>query len=96
VYNVPPSFYVPSGFSPNNDGRNDVFRPILLGMRSLNYFQVYNRWGQLVFQTTQQGKGWDGRLKGNPQDPGTYVWMAQGETYTGQVITQKGSVVLIR
>ncbi|MBC7888838.1 MAG: gliding motility-associated C-terminal domain-containing protein [Ferruginibacter sp.] len=96
VFKVPPSFYVPGAFSPNNDRNNDLIRPILLGMRSLRFFRVYNRWGQLLFATSEKGKGWDGTFKGNPQDPGTYVWMTEGETYTGQVIKKQGTVVLLR
>jgi gliding motility-associated-like protein len=93
---VPPSFYVPTGFSPNNDGKNDILKPILLGMKSLNYFRVFDRWGRLLFYTTQKGAGWDGTYKGNPQDPGTYVWMASGATFTGEVIVRKGYAVLLR
>ena len=96
VFLLPPSFYVPTAFSPNGDGRNDVLRPITLGMKSIRYFRVYNRLGQLVFETTQKDKGWDGTFKGNPQDPAAYVWMAQGETYKGELITRKGSAVLVR
>jgi len=96
LYKVPPSFYVPTGFSPNFDGKNDIIKPILLGMKSLNYFRVYDRWGKLMFFTSQKGAGWDGTFKGNPQDPGTYVWMASGATFTGEVIVRKGYVVLIR
>jgi len=96
LYKVPPSFYVPSGFTPNNDGKNDLIKPILLGMKTLQYFRVYNRWGKLLFYTTQKGAGWDGTFKGNPQDPGTYVWMASGATFTGEVIVRKGYAVLIR
>ncbi|MBL0357241.1 MAG: gliding motility-associated C-terminal domain-containing protein [Chitinophagaceae bacterium] len=96
VYLLPPSFYVPTAFSPNGDGRNDVLKPIALGMRSIRYFKVYNRLGNLVFETTELGKGWDGFYKGFPQDPATYVWMAQGETYKGEFITRKGTAVLIR
>jgi gliding motility-associated-like protein len=96
VFKVPPSFYVPSGFSPNNDSRNDIIKPILLGMRSLKHFRVFNRWGQVVFATSEKGKGWDGTYNGTPQDPGTYVWMAEGETFTGEVIKKQGTVVLLR
>lgn len=96
VFKVPPSLYVPTGFSPNNDRNNDIIRPILIGMRSLNYFRVYNRWGQLLFATSAKDQGWDGTFKGNPQDPGTYVWMAAGETYTGELIKKQGTVVLLR
>ena len=96
VFKVPPSFYVPTGFSPNNDSRNDIIKPIMLGMRSLRYFRVFNRWGQVLFATSEQGKGWNGTFKGNPQDPGTYIWMAEGETFAGQVIKKQGTVILLR
>ncbi len=96
VFLLPPSFYVPTAFSPNGDGNNDVLRPKALGMKSIRYFKVYNRLGQLVFETTQKDAGWDGTYKGNPQDPAAYVWMAQGETYQGELITRQGSAVLIR
>ena len=96
VYKVSPSIYVPTAFSPNNDNNNDILKPILLGMRTLNYFRVFDRWGKLVFSTSQKGVGWDGTFKGSPQDLGTFVWMAQGTTYTGQVVTLKGYSVLVR
>ena len=96
VFFLPPSFYVPTAFSPNGDGMNDVLKPIALGLKSIRYFKVYNRLGKLVFETTQKDKGWDGTYKGNPQDPAAYVWMAQGETFKGELITRKGSAVLIR
>lgn len=96
VFLLPPSFYVPTAFSPNGDGLNDVLKPIALGMRRLRYFKVYNRVGNLVFETTELGKGWDGYYKGTPQDPANFVWMAQGETWKGEVITRKGNAVLVR
>lgn len=96
VFQLPPSFYVPTAFSPNRDGTNDVLRPITLGMKSISYFRVYNRWGELIFSTTEKGRGWDGTYKGTPQDPGTYVWMAEGITYKDERIVRKGSAVLIR
>jgi gliding motility-associated-like protein len=98
VYRVPADLYVPTGFSPNGDGLNDYFRPILLGVRKLNAFYVYNRWGQVVYSSTEVGhnKGWDGTFKGSPQAPGTYVWRAEGISYEGKSLVQKGYVVLIR
>ncbi|MCW3090400.1 MAG: type sorting protein [Ferruginibacter sp.] len=96
LYKVAPSFYVPTGFSPNGDGKNDFLKPILLGMRSLEYFRIFDRWGRVVFYTNQKGQGWDGSYKGSPQDPGTYVWMASGATFTGEMIVRKGYAVLIR
>ena len=88
--------YVPTAFTPNGDGLNDIIKPLLLGMRGLNYFRVFNRFGELVYETAEREKGWDGVYKGKPQDHGTFVWMAQGVTYKGQTITKKGFVVLIR
>lgn len=96
VYLLPASMYVPTAFTPNGDGLNDVARPILLGMRALNYFRIYNRWGELVYLTSRREEGWDGTHKGKPQDPGTFVWMAEGVTFDGRTITRKGYVVLIR
>lgn len=96
VFKVPPSFYVPTAFSPNGDGLNEVLRPIALGMKSVKYFRVYNRAGQVLFHTTERNKGWDGTYKGNPQDPGTYVWTAEGITYKGESIVRKGTAVLVR
>ena len=49
VYKVKPGLYVPNAFTPNGDGNNDVFRPIPIGMKAINYFKVYNRRGQLIF-----------------------------------------------
>lgn len=95
VYNGP-ELYVPTGFTPNRDGKNDVFTPFPVGIKSLNYFRVYNRWGQLVFSTSSLYTGWDGTLGGKDQPSGTYVWMAEGVTLQGKLITKKGVVTLIR
>lgn len=91
-----PDLYVPTGFTPNGDGRNDRFTPFPVGIKSLNYFRVYNRWGQLVFSTNALHTGWDGTLGGRQQSSGTYVWMAEGVTLQGKLITKKGIVTLIR
>lgn len=96
VFRVEEDMYVPTAFTPNGDGLNDVFKPILLGMKSLAYFRVYNRFGELMFSTSQVDHGWDGIYKGKPQDTGTFVWMAAGITYKGQLRKKKGYVVLIR
>jgi gliding motility-associated-like protein len=96
VYKTNPYIFVPSAFTPNNDGLNDVFRPIAVGIQKINYFSVYNRWGQLVFTTTVNGQGWDGKIKGQLQNSGVFVWMASGIDYLGQPFFQKGTVALIR
>ena len=91
-----PEIYVPNAFTPNGDGRNEVFKPFPVGIKKLNYFRVFNRWGQLVYSTTDFNKGWDGRIGGAMQPPGTYVWMAEGITKDDRVITKKGTVTLIQ
>ncbi|MBL7747279.1 MAG: gliding motility-associated C-terminal domain-containing protein, partial [Chitinophagaceae bacterium] len=91
-----PDIYVPTGFTPNGDGRNDRFTPFPVGIKGLNYFRVFNRWGQLVFSTNTLHQGWDGKLGGTDQPTGTYVWMAEGISNNGKVITKKGVVTLIR
>ena len=96
VFKVIPDMYVPTAFTPNGDGFNDKIRPILLGMKSLTYFRVYNRFGEMVFETSTINEGWNGIYKGKPQDTGTFVWMAQGVTFKGQLRTMKGFVLLIK
>ena len=96
IFKTGPQIFVPSAFTPNGDGRNDIIRPICVGIRQLNYFRIYNRWGQLVYSTSEIGKGWDGMINGMPQSTANYVYMVQGIDYLGHVIIGKGNVVLIR
>lgn len=96
LFKIKPDILVPSGFTPNGDGLNDVFRPIAIGMKYMAAFRVYNRWGQLLFSTTREGHGWNGQFGGNAQDAGTYVWFAEGVNYLDKKIHRKGYVVLIR
>ncbi|MEI6948947.1 PKD domain-containing protein [Paraflavisolibacter sp. H34] len=87
---------VPNAFTPNKDGRNDLFRPITEGLAQLEYFRVFNRWGQLVYQTTTLGDGWNGSFKGREQPNDTYVWSVKATDLNGKQHFQKGTVVLIR
>ena len=80
----------------NNDGKNDVLRPIAAGMKKIENFSIYNRWGRLMFSTNDEGKGWDGSVNGTPQDPATFVWMVKAVDYKGTLYFQKGAVTLIR
>jgi gliding motility-associated-like protein len=97
VYFIEPGFHVPNAFTPNGDGRNDRFRPIAIGMKSVDIFRVYNRWGQLVYSNPDlKGSGWDGTFSGKRQDPGTFVWYAEGTDYKNFRVKKKGTVVLIR
>jgi gliding motility-associated-like protein len=96
IFKVNPQIFVPTGFTPNGDGLNDSLKPIAVGIERIEYFRVYNRWGQLVFSTTINGHGWDGRIGGKPQTSNTYVWMVKAIDFTGKSIFQKGTSTLIR
>ena len=96
VYKTAPSIFMPTAFTPNGDGRNDLILPVCAGIRQLNYFRIYNRWGQLVFSTSETGRGWDGTIGGQPQASASFVYMVQAVDYTGNTISQKGTLVLIR
>ncbi|HEU4555040.1 MAG TPA: gliding motility-associated C-terminal domain-containing protein, partial [Chitinophaga sp.] len=94
-YNL--SLYVPNAFTPNADGINDVFRAKVKGVSSY-HLQLYNRWGQLLYESFDMKTGWDGRYKGQPQPMGTYVYLVQYAYYGNekQLLTQKGTFTLIR
>jgi gliding motility-associated-like protein len=95
VFKTGPDIFVPNAFTPGGP-TNDLFRPVPVGISSLQFFRVYNRWGQLVYSTTRIGDGWDGRVDGRLQDSGTYVWAVEGTTYTGLRVEHKGTMILVR
>ncbi|CAN5468026.1 hypothetical protein BH10BAC2_BH10BAC2_23630 [soil metagenome] len=96
VFKSVPDIFIPSAFTPNGDSKNDIMRPKVVGMKQYNYFRIYNRLGQLVYSTSTEGQGWDGRLGGQLQPSGAYVYMAQAIDYTGKPFNKKGTLVLIR
>jgi gliding motility-associated-like protein len=96
IFKTNPQIFVPTGFTPNGDGRNDAIRPIAAGIAKIEYFRIFNRWGQVVFNTTISGQGWDGRIKGKEQATNVYVWIVKAVDFTGKSIFAKGTVTLIR
>lgn len=96
VFKTAPDLFIPSAFTPNADGLNDILKPVAIGITRIDYFTVFNRWGQVLFNTKEIGKGWDGTFSGTKQASGTYVYQAQGVDFLGNTITKKGTVVLIR
>ncbi len=91
----PPSIYVPNAFTPNKDGRNErVF------VRGLNLtkidFKIYNRWGELVFETTDIDRGWDGTFREKEVDPAVYVYYLEAECIGGETYIEKGNITVIR
>jgi gliding motility-associated-like protein len=90
-----PELYMPTAFSPNGDGRNERYRFIAVGMRSLQYFHIFNRLGQQVYSSTRT-EGWDGTINGIKQPAGNYTWTISGTDYNGKQYLKKGSFILIR
>lgn len=95
VFRTGPGLFVPNAFTPGLS-TNRIFRPIAAGITALKFFRVYNRYGELMYSTSQLGEGWDGTLLGRPQVAGAYVWMLEGVTYAGKLIEKRGTVILVR
>jgi gliding motility-associated-like protein len=88
---------VPSAFTPNGDGLNDYLRPNNAIKATNLEFKVFNRWGQIVFESRNWREGWDGKLKGITQSAGVYVWFLRyTHANTGEKVFQKGTTTLIR
>jgi gliding motility-associated-like protein len=87
---------VPNAFTPNTDGRNDFLRPILVGIREVRFFRIYNRWGQLLYESKSDKPGWDGTFKGNRLSSQAVVWTVEGVGIDGQIYMRKGTSVLGR
>ncbi|RYD59041.1 MAG: T9SS type B sorting domain-containing protein [Sphingobacteriales bacterium] len=85
----------PSAFSPNGDGKNDVFRMITPGFNDIKTLRVVNRWGQVVFETADARRGWDGTLNGEPADLGTYFYYINYRC-NQKLTEQRGEVTLVR
>ncbi|WP_276485028.1 Ig-like domain-containing protein [Paraflavitalea pollutisoli] len=93
---VPIDIYVPRVFTPNSDGKNDVAKPIVVGLTTFHYFSIYNRWGNLLFTTKDPNMGWDGRFKGVLQPVETYLWIAEGLDKDKKKIVRRGMISLVR
>lgn len=89
--------YVPKGFTPNNDGLNDVLKPFYPGTIILKEFSLFDRWGNKIYSTSSRGAGWDGKINGVAQATGVYVWTFSGmDEKSLKAITKKGTVTLIK
>ncbi|MEP6676929.1 MAG: PKD domain-containing protein [Ferruginibacter sp.] len=88
--------FVPNVFTPGNDGKNDLLRPLLMSFKEVHYFRIFNRWGQLLFEMKSDRPGWDGTVKGIPQDAQTVVWMIEAVDVDGIVHQKQGTTLLMR
>jgi gliding motility-associated-like protein len=87
---------VPKAWSPNGDGHNDKLYPLTICIKELKYFRVFNRWGQLVFETSTIGHGWDGVFNGSPQVMDVYTWIVEADGVDGVHYKQSGNSILMR
>ena len=101
--NLPSHVYIPTAFTPNNDSLNDVFIPVVSGIfkhstkAEFQYqFQIYNRWGQLVFETSDAQKGWDGKFKGSLAIEGLYTYHFRAHGFDGIQYYNRGTFLLSR
>jgi gliding motility-associated-like protein len=90
-----PDIFIPDAFTPNGDGNNDVLFVRGRHIRDLE-LKVFDRWGEVVFATTDQAKGWDATYKGRPVDPAVYVYWLTAHCIDGQEFFKKGNVTVIR
>jgi gliding motility-associated-like protein len=88
-------FAIPNAFTPNGDGLNDIFIPNQQNLAVME-MKVFNRWGQLVFSSSDVNKGWDGKYNGVKEEMGTYVYQIRATFFDGTSAEKKGNVVLLR
>jgi gliding motility-associated-like protein len=93
---LPPDILVPKAWTPDGDGHNDQLFPFTINIREIRYFRIFNRWGQLMFESRKIGAGWDGMFNGAPQPIDAYTWTVEGVGFDGTVVRKAGSSALLR
>lgn len=88
--------YVPTAFTPNRDGLNDVFKPLIFGDLRFYELMLYDRWGKLVFSSNDYTKGWDGTISGSLQGTGLYAWICRYRFSDAPIQSKSGTVLLMR
>lgn len=88
--------YVPGAFTPNADGKNDLMKALLFGIVKTFEFRIFNRYGQLVFHSTDVNAGWNGRYKGEKQENGAFVWQCRYQLEGENIKEESGSFILVR
>ncbi|HEX4375512.1 MAG TPA: gliding motility-associated C-terminal domain-containing protein, partial [Puia sp.] len=87
---------MPNAFTPDGNGRNDFLKPSVFGILEKYNFEIYNRFGQMVFHSVKQSEGWDGKINGALQNAGAYVWFCKYQFAGDKEKISKGSFVLIK
>jgi len=93
---APCDVFLPNAFTPNNDGRNDIYKPLFTGNHTLHTFMIMNRYGQEVFSTNADNTGWDGKFHGIEQNIGSYFYYLKCDCANGKTLEKKGDFTLIR
>ncbi len=96
IINCPIYIYFPNAFTPNNDSKNDVFKPMISSRMEQYQFSIYNRYGQMIFNTNNTNKGWDGAVKGSGQNTGVFTWTCTYKFVNKALVSKKGTVLLIK
>src|SRR5690606_40839261 len=86
---------MPNAFTPTHQ-ENSLFKPQFRGEVKLREFSIFNRWGQKVFETSDENQGWDGRYNGEPQPAGVYIYLIEAQTAGGRRVQKQGNLTLIR
>jgi gliding motility-associated-like protein len=94
--NLKSGIYVPKAWSPDINGHNDLLAPLCVNIKRIIYFRIFNRWGQLVFETNQMKQGWNGIFKGKPQVSDAYTWALEALGEDDKHYRLNGSSLLIR
>lgn len=89
------TFYMPNAFTPDGDGLNDVFKPEATFVKDIRWM-VFNRWGEMIFESKDLNNGWDGFFKGREAQNDVYTWVATLRTFDDQIIRKEGMVKLLR
>jgi gliding motility-associated-like protein len=92
----PCDFFMPNAFSPNGDGKNDTYFPFTINIKEIKFFRIFNRWGELVFETKGFGEGWNGMYKNKLQPADVYVWTAEAICEDGTPVKRSGNVILLK
>ncbi|NNM95017.1 MAG: gliding motility-associated C-terminal domain-containing protein [Bacteroidia bacterium] len=91
----PDNIFIPTAFSPNGDGQNDVLLPKGKNVATF-YMAIFDRWGNKVFESQSMSQGWDGTYNYKPMETGTYVYYADGTYTDGKTFHRKGNITLVR
>jgi gliding motility-associated-like protein len=90
-----PVLKIPNAFTPNGDGLNDVFRPLLDFIPKEYYLIIYNRWGTTIFESTDYTVGWDGKVSGSPAEPGVYIYSVRALSFDDREVYETGNAAVV-